>query len=275
MTQQQKQHAERKPPPTRRAIARETAESRLEICTGLLRSSPDNCALFLDIDGTLLDLAETPSRIVIPDGLVRLVTKLRARLGGALAINSGRRIVETDGILSPLSVVASGVHGAELRRVPEGPIEQLQPELSVEFVKSLENLLRMIPGALVEPKGSGMAVHYRLASEVAGPEIGETLHRFLASYEGALSIRQGKKVYEIIPSAISKGKALTTLAALSPFEGRIPIMIGDDIGDVPAFQAAERLEGFGLKVAGESFPTDKVDFMGPHHVRSWLSSLVR
>ncbi len=249
-----------------------TSGRRLEECTRIARARPRECALFLDMDGTLLDLAATPHAIRVPEGLVELLQRLADGLEGALAIITGRRIAELDLVLSPLRLAASGVHGAEMRYQPNGEVEQLIPELSDDIVQSLTRFARRTPGAFAEPKGPGLAIHYRLAP-TAGPVIGAELARFRERHLGQFEIWPGQKVFEVIPSGFSKGTAVTALAARAPFKGRVPIMIGDDIGDLPAFKAAERLNGFGLRVASENFGSKGADFDGPRSVRAWLAGL--
>ncbi len=248
------------------------SESRLEACTRAALARPNECCLFLDMDGTLLDLAATPHTIRVPEGLVGLLERLADGLGGALAIITGRRIAELDLVLSPLRVAASGVHGAEMRFKADGEVEQLMPELSEEIVQSLTRFARRTPGAFAEPKGPGLAIHYRLAP-AAGPVIAAELARFRERHVGEFEIWPGQKVFEVIPAGFSKGTAVAALAATAPFRGRVPIMIGDDIGDLPAFAAAERLNGFGLRVASENFGTKGADFDGPRSVRAWLAGL--
>src|SRR6516162_4245906 len=79
-------------------------------------------ALFLDVDGTILDLADRPGDVVTPPGLVTTLQRTERKLAGALALISGRPIDELDSLFEPLRLRASGVHGAEMRFDPGGPI---------------------------------------------------------------------------------------------------------------------------------------------------------
>lgn len=245
---------------------------RLAACTELLLRRPRDCAVFLDVDGTLLDLAVTPSSITMPQGLVRILVDLAAGLGGALAFITGRRIAEIDRIFSPLQFAASGVHGAEMRLAADGRIEHMVPTLSADVVDALTQLAGQTAGAFAEPKGAGLAIHYRLAP-TAGPTIAAALGAFLAIRPDEFVICPGQKVFEILPAGFTKGRALSMLAAAPPFKGRVPIMIGDDLGDEPAFAVAEALSGFALRVASENFASRTTDFAGPDAVRAWLASI--
>jgi trehalose 6-phosphate phosphatase len=246
--------------------------SRLDACTRLALGNPGRIALFLDMDGTLLELAATPESVTVPGGLVELLRRLANGLGGALAIVTGRRIVEVDHILKPLRLAASGVHGAELRISAAGPIERMTPDLSGDVVQSLQDLAGRAPGAFAEPKGSGLAIHYRLAPE-AESEIARELQLFHEQNPGKFDIWPGRKVFEVIPKGFSKGTAVSMLAAMAPFKDRVPIMIGDDVGDEPAFSVAEKLDGYGLRVAGENFDASRADFKDPQSVVRWLEVL--
>jgi trehalose 6-phosphate phosphatase len=245
--------------------------ARLTACTDLALKKPGNCAIFLDMDGTLLDLAPTPGSISVPPGLVELLHRVADALDGALAILTGRKIAELDSILSSVRIAASGVHGAEMRMTPDSQVEQMVPALSQDVIAALTRIAERIPGAFAEPKGGGLAIHYRLAP-TTGNEIGTALRQFVETRKGEFEVWPGQKVFEIIPSGFNKGTALSRFAAMEPFKHRIPIMIGDDHGDEPAFAAAERMKGFGLKVASENFSTG-TDFEGPRAVRAWLARI--
>ena len=248
--------------------------SRLDDCTRFTLGNPRRIALFLDMDGTLLDLAATPESVIVPGGLIDLLRRLANGLGGALAIVTGRRISEVDQILAPLRLAASGVHGAELRVSASGPVEHMTADLSDDVVQTLQQLAGRAPGAFAEPKGSGLAIHYRRAPE-AESAIAADLQQFHARNPGQFDIWPGRKVFEVIPKGYSKGTAISMLAAEAPFKGRVPIMIGDDVGDEPAFSAAERLHGFGLRVGGENFDASRSDFEDPQSVLRWLDVLSR
>jgi trehalose 6-phosphate phosphatase len=97
------------------------------------------------------------------------------------------------------------------------------------------------------------------------------LRGLLMQYPEALVLCHGRKLFEIIPAGHSKGTALETILALPDFAGRRPIMIGDDMGDLPAFAAARRHGGFGMRVAGEQFGTQDVELDSPRRVFDWLA----
>lgn len=246
----------------------------LSACTSSILANPRACALFLDVDGTLLDLAATPKSVQVPDGLIATLQRLSLAFDGAVAIISGRLISEIDLLLAPLRLTASGVHGAELRTAPDREIERVTRALPADVVQSMRKLALDIPGVIAEPKGPGLAVHYRLAPHAEG-DILTALEESLDKHGGAFELLSGKRLYEVVPSGLSKGTALAALATLPAFRGRIPIMIGDDIGDEPAFEAAENLNGYALRVAGEHYDEDVSDFAGPGAVVNWLDQLTR
>jgi trehalose 6-phosphate phosphatase len=228
--------------------------------------------LFLDLDGTLIDLAPTPFAAASPSGLSSLIAQLTKNLEGALAILSGRTIAGIDQLLHPLHPLAAGVHGGEIRDREGDVARPAAPLLPASFVNAVKDLSICEPGVLIEAKGMAIAVHYRLAQH-RGPEILRHLRELLRSSSAQLDIRPGKMVFEIVPKNISKGGALTTFMNLPAFAGREPIMIGDDATDLDAFSAAEGFGGKGLRVAGEFFMQEEADFSGTAAVRHWLAEL--
>lgn len=228
-------------------------------------------ALFLDVDGTLVDIAATPQDVVVPDGLVRLLDALTRQLDGALAIVTGRPIAEIDGFLFPLAPVAAGIHGAELRLAAQGVTQCGTEPIDAAVVEAVRRLGAQEPGTIVEEKTASIAIHYRTAP-LAEPRIEAALHRILDDGPDHLILCRGRKVLEIVPRHVSKGAALQTLMGLPAFHGRRPIMIGDDVSDQSAFEAANRLGGMGLKVAGGLFEAADADFAGPADVRAWLQA---
>jgi trehalose 6-phosphate phosphatase len=228
--------------------------------------------LFLDIDGTLLDVALTPSTVHVPPGLAELLGTLATLLSGALAIVTGRPIAEADELLKPMKFVAAGVHGAEMRTTATGEIKLLSPSFNPTLLNDLRAVAVSMPGIVTEDKGTGIALHYRLAPELRDSLL-ITLETLIPKYPGQFTICEGRKVVEILPVGFSKGRALRKLASLPDFADRIPLMIGDDIADLDAFRAAEELGGYGLKVAGENFSEDEASFIGPADVLKWLETI--
>lgn len=233
--------------------------------------SPSAWALVLDIDGTLLEMAPVPDAVVVPPELPNVLSRLEQTFGGAVALSTGRRVEDADNLFAPLQLTTCGVHGTEARLLPDGEIITLVAPVPERLLEAVNEIALAAPGVLVEPKGVGIAVHYRNALD-ARPQLVHDLTGLLTRYDG-FRLHPGRSVLEIIPFGYSKGTALDWLMTLAPFKGRKPIMIGDDAGDEPALVAAKRHGGYGLKVAGEHFPAADADFGNISQVRSWLGAL--
>lgn len=247
-------------------------EERSSLAAKVLAGNPSRYALFLDVDGTLLDIAATPTEVVVPPQLAPLLARIGKGLDGALAVLSGRQLAEIDALLAPLKLAGGGVHGAELRTAAGDPIVRVAMSLPGSLIDQALEIVNDMPGIIAEPKGPGLALHYRRAPELKAV-LEARLRLLLSRYADELVLCPGRKLFEIIPAGHSKGTALEALAKLPTFAGRLPVMIGDDVGDVPALAAAQRLGGFGLRVAGEQFAASSADLHGPASVLGWLERL--
>jgi len=208
-------------------------------------------ALFLDFDGTLVDLAPQPEEIVVPPELITLLQRLQQESDGALAIVSGRPLDQLDFFLAPLRLPAAGVHGAE-RRTADGRILQ-QPVPDVHHLR--ERLLPLVeshPGLQLELKRGALALHYRHAAHLEQRCV-ETMMDALR-HEPGFTLLHGKMVVEAKPH-INKGDAVAAFLHEAPFRGRRPVFIGDDVTDEAGFAIAqgEVFGGLGIKIgAGPS-----------------------
>ena len=229
-------------------------------------------ALFLDLDGTLIDIAAEPTAAFAPAGLVEQLERLSLELDGALAILSGRAIAAIDGLLAPMRPRAAGVHGSEFREEAGGAITRMAPDVPPDLVREIRALLEFAPGIVVEMKGPALATHFRLAPEL-GLEVERRLQELLPRLGGRYELRPGRMVLEVVPKAVSKGSALRHFMATPPFAGRRAVMIGDDAGDLSALRAAEALGGAGLRVGGEFFESRSAEFQGTAAVRQWLAQV--
>jgi len=216
-----------------------------------------SCALFLDFDGTLVDLADQPEAVQVPAGLVATLGALQAYLGGALAVISGRPIAQIDAFLSPLKLPVAGVHGTE-RRDGAGRV-RLHATHPMDGVQAAaEALAREHPGLRVELKRGSVALHYRRAPELESL----CLDTMRAAVEGSpgLTLLRGKMVAEAKPGGTSKGVAIDAFLHEPPFAGRQPVFFGDDITDEVGFTVVQGRGGMGVKVgAGTTSAWHRLD----------------
>jgi trehalose 6-phosphate phosphatase len=223
-----------------------------------------NSALFLDIDGTLLDIAEKPGLVVVPADLPGLLGRLRARLGGALAMISGRDLASIDRFF-PESFAAGAEHGAIIRDAG-GNLHELtgRPAAYEHWLEVLQAAAKDMPGVLIETKTRGIAVHFRQA-----PQFGEAVKvlaaRLAAEAGPDAVLLPAHMAYELRAAGASKDAALNWFMQKPPFAGRTPIFVGDDTTDEPAITLATALGGAGLHVHR--------DFGGRvDAVRAWLAA---
>jgi trehalose 6-phosphate phosphatase len=219
-------------------------------------------ALLLDLDGTLLDIAPTPDAVVVPPALTNALRTLRQRLQNALAVVSGRPVSELETLLPNGPYALAGEHGAAIRHAPGEPLErQPLPAPPPAWFTEAERIVAAHPGALLERKEKGFVIHYR-----ASPDLGPLLRDCLVQLTGGddrFSILSARKAWEVRPAGADKGRAVRALMQRPPFQGRIPIFIGDDITDRDGIAAAVEAKGVGLMVP-ETFGT-------PARVRAWLA----
>jgi trehalose 6-phosphate phosphatase len=226
-------------------------------------------ALFLDFDGTLVELADAPGAIAVPSGLKPLLDRLAARLQGRLAVVSGRAVEDLRRHLGPAAAVLSGSHGAELHYADGRCIPVSAPPGLAEARESIRRFAEGGEGLLVEDKPAGVALHYRLAPERA--EEADSFLEALAERSG-LALQRGKMVAELRPQGSDKGAALLRLMGEPPFAGARPVFVGDDLTDEDAFRAAASLGGEGVLV-GPARPTAaRWRLEGVPEVTAWLEA---
>lgn len=230
---------------------------------------PHSHAFFLDVDGTLLDIAAHPDAVAVPPGLADTLATLAGRAGGALALVSGRTIARLDALFAPAVFPAAGSHGAELRLSPNGAVEQ-SPPLDRDLVAVLETIAGAHPGVFTEDKGPALAIHYRARPEL-GPELRAALGSAIAQRDG-LALLPGHCVFEIKPAGRDKGTAIRTFLSGPPFAGRIPVFIGDDVTDEAGFAAVSAVGGLALAVGALRRGAHGV-LPGPGAVRAFLTHL--
>lgn len=230
-----------------------------------------NSALFLDIDGTLLDMARTPEAVAVPAGLKKALKRLHGSLDGALAFVSGRSVAAIDRLFAPLSLPAIGCHGAEIRGA-DGVLRTLTGPIPASVRGLLQQLADRHPGTLLEDKSYTLALHYRLAPE-ARLSLEAALKDHQALFEAEKVILQhGKAVIEAKARGVDKGVGVRTLLLEVPFRGRKPVFGGDDTTDADVFQILPELGGKSFSV-GRRFAGVNYYFSSPRAVRQWLVHL--
>ncbi|MFO1407749.1 MAG: trehalose-phosphatase [Steroidobacteraceae bacterium] len=234
--------------------------------------SEANWCLFLDVDGTLLEIADTPSAVLVDQRLLELLTRLQAALAGAVALISGRPVAELDRLFQPHRLPASGVHGLE-RRDPQGGWHSQNGVDVAMIAMARERLKRVadrLAGTTLEDKGLAVALHYRQVPQFAGLVRVEA-RSIQQAASNRLAMLEGRMVVELRPHGATKMEAIREFLKEMPFRGRRPIFIGDDATDERALEYVQRVGG--LSVAVGDRVRGMVNVPGPREVRAFLERL--
>jgi trehalose 6-phosphate phosphatase len=233
------------------------------------RNRPD-WALFLDVDGTLIEIASTPQGVCVSEALKELLlVDARAR-DGALALVSGRSLVDIDALFAPLQFAAAGQHGLE-RRDTHGQVSRVSVPAALLHTARIElsALVATHPGLLLEDKGTALALHFRLA-----PELESLAHAAITEIAAGMPefhVQAGKCVWELKPCVVSKGTAVQSFMTEAPFAGRIPVFAGDDLTDEYGFRAANELGGVSILVGSQRETQAQFALASVAEVLEWIA----
>jgi trehalose 6-phosphate phosphatase len=215
-------------------------------------------AVFLDYDGTLTPIVDRPEDAVISERMREVVRGLAGRC--TVCVVSGRDRAVVQQLMGMDELVVAGSHGFDIWSPSGGAIEREEGAAFRELLDRVTAKVReqtaSVEGALVEPKRSSVAVHYRLVDEREWPRVAAIVDDVLASDPEALRVTPGKMVYEIQPRIEwDKGRAvLYLLEALGlDREEVLPLYVGDDVTDEDAFRALSG-RGIGILVANPDDP---------------------
>jgi len=227
----------------------------------------DGAALFLDFDGTLIELAETPASILVPPDLAPLLERLHDRLAGRLAIVSGRAVDDLESHLPAMSIAISGSHGVEMRLADGRRLPVVVPHDLAAVRAAVRAFAAGEAGLLVEDKPAGIALHFRQAPDAATAVEG-FMQELAARHE--LAIQRGSMVVELRPHGADKGDAVRAFMCDAPFRDARPLFVGDDLTDEHAFAAVSRLGGAGVLVGPERATAAQYRLPSVAAVTDWL-----
>lgn len=230
----------------------------------------DDWALFLDVDGCLLDFADAPDAVTVPPTLHASLSRLSRRLQGALALVSGRAVARIDELFAPLRLPAAGLHGLERR----SRIVQLAPPQVPTALTAIRAEARQVaaawPGALIEDKGAALALHWR-----GDPRAADALRGFADAALPRLPgyrLQHGDHVVELRPALGDKGAAILALLEEPPFRDRMPVFAGDDLTDESGFAVVNARSGMSVLVGNRQPSAAHYALPDPAAVRAWLDS---
>ncbi|MBM3952763.1 MAG: trehalose-phosphatase [Rhodospirillales bacterium] len=229
-------------------------------------------ALFLDVDGTLLELAEHPDKVVVPKGLIPLLQRLRKSFGGACALITGRSLAALEALLGHTGLDAAGCHGAELRMAGAVKVLATADASLPRIAERLARLVDAIAPAMVEVKSHSLALHYRLPA-LDARRARRIAARALGGDKGRFRLIDGKNVVEILPSDAGKGAVIAWFLNRPPYAGRIPIFVGDDVTDEEGFREVNRRGGISVRVGADGKSAARHRVADIVEAATWLERL--
>lgn len=240
-----------------------------------LRPANEKWSLYLDIDGTLLALAERPQDVIVPPGLPNLIAAVANHFDGAVALVSGRDLDEIDRLFSPYRFDAAGTHGFQWRhagRIDPNAVHD-NPVMD-EVIKEVEEQIKDMPGLELERKTCSFALHHRQASD--GFMDAWALAVLAKKRLGAdYRLIKGKEVVEVMPFGAGKGKAIARYQQYKPYLDRVPVFIGDDISDEDGFETVNHLRGKSIRVGSERATEAQYCLQSPSDTIRWLETLLQ
>lgn len=236
-------------------------------------SPADDWALFLDVDGCLVDFADAPDAVRLPRRLPATLQRLAQRLDGAVALVSGRPLAGLDRLFAPLRMPSAGLHGLELRNGARLKPPPATPAALAHIRDEAGTLAAAYPGAIIEDKGPAIGFHWRAAPAArdALRALAEAALPRLPGYR----LQHGDNVVELRPADGDKGSAIAALLGQPPFRGRVPVFAGDDITDESGFAVVNAHGGISVLVGAREPSAAHYALRSPHAVRRWLAGGAR
>ena len=249
-------------------MQRNPLPTKLSVPPSLDRLASDGpIALFLDFDGTLVDIAAEPDAIAVPSRLIDRLRDLDRRLDGRLALISGRSIADLERHLGPIDIACAGSHGSDCRDAAGKSIGEPARSIPDAAIAAIAEFAAR-DGIAMEEKTHGRALHYR-----DRPEDEESLVAFAAQLaaEHDLTVKRGKCVVELVANGADKGTAVETFLASAAFNGAKPFFVGDDVTDEDGFAACAAHGGHGIAVGDRPSRNARYHLASPAEVLNWLN----
>ena len=230
-------------------------------------------ALFLDVDGTLLDYAPRPDLVHVPATLRPLLAALSAALDGSLAVVSGRTIADVERLLAPLRLPMAGQHGAEISRDDRELVLAQSPSALAAILAPVYGYAQSRPAIRIEDKGLSAAIHYRGAEEERDRLV-EILSDAVAESGSEFEVLQGHLVFDVRQRRMNKGAAVAWFMAEAPFAGRVPVFVGDECTDEDGFAAVLARGGLAIRIGHGGETIAPFSLASPAELRAWLDRSV-
>ncbi|MGD2140357.1 MAG: trehalose-phosphatase [Burkholderiales bacterium] len=228
-------------------------------------------ALFLDVDGTILHLRDTPDGVQASAQLLDVLESILIELDGAVALVSGRSIDNLDALFAPHRLPTAGLHGLQ-RRSADGSLHEVGESAALETLRApLLQLASSSARIILEDKGHALAVHYRLEPEMEA-EISKRVEELAKPFSGELHVMHGKMVSEIKPKLADKGSAIRDFMSETPFKGRVAVFIGDDTTDEDGFRLVNSINGYSVRVGDSGRTAARWRLPGVDEVIAWLQT---
>jgi trehalose 6-phosphate phosphatase len=227
--------------------------------------------LFLDVDGTLIEFTDSPLDTFADADLKTLLGRVAERLGGAVALVSGRSIHYLDKLFAPLCLPSAGLHGVERRKASGAMHGASFVDTQLDQARSaLNSLVAAHPGTIVEDKGRTLAVHFRMAPQYESA-VREALTAIAAPLGGNYHIQEGTMTLELKPRGFTKATAVKAFMSEPPFSGRTPVFVGDDLTDQDALRTVEDEGGISIAVGERVHGQFRIE--NASAVRTWLRGI--